>query len=343
MRDRFLDLAYEVSRVTEEKVGVIDRVMRQTGILAINARLEAARAGTAGDAFSVVAQEVGSVAQAIREISSELRAAISANVALLESAGETLRRDMRGARFADLARNAVEIIDRNLYERSCDVRWWATDSAVIDVLCDPTAAARDYASERLATILRSYTVYLDLWVADRDGRVIATGRPNRYPLAIGADVSRSEWFREAMRAPSGAHFHVCDIARNPLLGDAPVATYSTAVRYGGATTGEAIGALGIFFDWAPQAAAIVEGVSLDEDERVGTRVMLLDADFRVIASSDGRGLLDEHYPLAIDDPHRGHYQSDDRLVAYALTPGYETYDGLGWFGCIENRRPAQPA
>ena len=336
MQDRFLDLAYEVSRVTEEKVGVIDQVMRQTGILAINARLEAARAGSAGDAFSVVAQEVGTLAHAIREVSAELRAAIRANVGLLETAGETLRRDMRGARFADLARNAVEIIDRNLYERSCDVRWWATDRAVTDLLRDPRDAAVAFASERLATILRSYTVYLDLWIADRNGTVIATGRPDRYPAAMGADISRADWFESAMDAPSGAHFHVCDIARNAILGNAPVATYSTAVRRDGATDGEPIGALGIFFDWAPQAASIVEGASLDQDERADTRVMLLDADFRVIAASDGRGILTEQYPLRIEDPHRGYYQQGDRLVAYALTPGYETYAGLGWYGCIES-------
>ncbi len=30
-----------------------------------------------------------------------------------------------GERLVDLALNAIEIIDRNLYERSCDVRWWA--------------------------------------------------------------------------------------------------------------------------------------------------------------------------------------------------------------------------
>jgi len=336
MQDRFLDLAYEVSRVTEEKVGVIDQVMRQTGILAINARLEAARAGAAGDAFSIVAQEVGTLAQAIREVSAELRAAIRANVGLLETAGETLRRDMRGARFADLARNAVEIIDRNLYERSCDVRWWATDRAVTDVLRDPTDAAVGFASERLATILRSYTVYLDLWIADRNGVVIATGRPDRYREAMGADISGADWFKCAMAAPSGAHFHVCDVARNATLGNAPVATYSTAVRRDGATDGEPIGALGIFFDWAPQAASIVEGASLDQDERADTRVMLLDAHFRVIAASDGRGILTEQYPLRIEDPNRGYYQHGDRLIAYALTPGYETYAGLGWYGCIES-------
>lgn len=36
--------------------------------------------------------------------------------------------------MTDLALNVVDLIDRNLYERSCDVRWWATDSAVVQAL-----------------------------------------------------------------------------------------------------------------------------------------------------------------------------------------------------------------
>ena len=335
MQDKLLDLALEVSRVTEEKVGVIDQVMRQTGMLAINAQLEAARAGASGNAFAVVAQEMGTVAQAIRSVSAELRQAIAENVALLESAGEKLQFDLRGARLTDLARNAVEIIDRNLYERSCDVRWWATDSAVVSVLSEDGPAARAYASNRLATILRSYTVYLDLWVADADGHVVANGRPERYPHVVGTDVTNSAWFIQAMRTRSGDEFHVEDIARNVMLGGAPVATYATAVRVAGDSQGRPLGALGIFFDWAPQAAAIVDGVHASATEREGTRALLLDQHLRVIAASDGVGLLDTRYPLIRDGGARGHYIAGDKLVAFALTPGYETYRGLGWYGCIE--------
>ena len=42
MADAVLKLAFEVSRVTEEKVALIDDVMRRTSVLALNARLEAA-------------------------------------------------------------------------------------------------------------------------------------------------------------------------------------------------------------------------------------------------------------------------------------------------------------
>lgn len=338
-----MKLAYEVSRITEEKIGLIDGVMRQTGLLALNARLEAARAGTAGTAFSVVAQEMGAVAQEIRRIGKELRTSIATNTTSLESAGARMLFDFRGTRFTDLARSAVEIIDRNLYERSCDVRWWATDSAVVAALEEPNAASTAFASKRLATILRSYTVYLDLWVADRDGRVVATGRPELYPEAVGLDVSGTEWFQHALQTHSGDDFWVCDIDTNDALDNAAVATYSTAVRRRGETHGERLGALGIFFDWAPQAAAVLNGIGLAADERDKSRLMILNADHRVIACSDGKGLLSEVYPLAANREKSGYYRSGDKLIAFAETPGYETYRGLGWLGCIESRSGTSPS
>jgi hypothetical protein len=341
MQDDILKLAYEVSRVTEEKVDLIDSVMRQTHLLSLNARIEAARAGAAGAAFSVVAQEMAGVAADITRISKDLRGAISTNIGKLEEVGAEMLLNMRGARYADLALNAIEIIDRNLYERSCDVRWWATDSAVVDVLQKPDAQSVAYASSRLATILRSYTVYLDLWVADAHGRVVANGRPREYPAAVGLDVSHTDWFRRAMHTANGDDFAVVDVERNHVLGDASVAAYSTAVRMRGETHGPALGALGIFFDWRPQAQAVVEGVGLSAEEKKCSRVLLLDANKRVIASSDGRGLLEEIYPLKTKDRQRGFYANGDRIIGFALTPGYETYRGLGWYGVLEWRAAQQ--
>jgi hypothetical protein len=343
MQDDILNLAYEVSRVTKEKIDLIDTVMRQTNLLAINARIEAARAGSSGAAFSVVAQEMGAVASDISRLSKELRGAISDNIDRLEKAGTVMMQQFRGTRYADLALNAIEIIDRNLYERSCDVRWWATDSAVVDALEKPGAETCSYASSRLETILRSYTVYIDLWIADSSGRVVATGRPNRYPRAQGQDVSKTEWFRKAMGTRTGDDFAVTDIETNPALDHAAVATYATAIRRGGQADGKAIGALGIFFDWAPQAEAVVKGVGLSEDEWQTCRVMLVDANHRIIASSDDVGVLRDQFDLKSEGRDRGFVVEDDRLVAYALTPGYETYQGLGWYGVIESRTASSAA
>lgn len=332
-----LKLAFEVHRVTEEKIGVIDDLTRRTNTLSLNARIEATRAGIQGSAFAVVAQEMSEFAKEVALLSTELRSAIGSNMARIETAGERMMLDFRGARFSDLARNVVEIMDRNLYERSCDVRWWATDSAVVDAVSSQNGSnVLAHARNRLATILRSYTVYLDLWIVDLEGRVVANGRGDRYPDLCGKDVSRAEWFQKALKTHSGDDFAVCNISRNPLLDDAAVATYSTAIRRDGDTAGEPVGVLGIFFDWEPQAQAVISNIALSDEEKTGSRVMLLDADLRVIASSDKRGVLMETFALKPDGQKQGFYMDDKRLVSFALTPGYETYAGLGWYGCIES-------
>src|SRR5712664_1823362 len=65
----------------------------------------------------------------------------------------------------------------------------------------------------------------------------------------------------------------------------------------GQTHGRPIGVLAVFFDWAPQASAVVNGVRLSEQDRKHTRFMLLDSSYRVIASSDERGELSETFAL----------------------------------------------
>jgi len=330
MQDDIIKLTAEVARVTDEKIELIDSITRQTHLLSLNARIEAARAGSSGNAFAVVASEMSGVAKDIGSASQQLRTAIAANIAVM---GEIVGR-FRGVRCQDLALNIIEIIDRNLYERSCDVRWWATDSAVVEAAEDPTEQRCRYASLRLATILRSYTVYLDIWITDAHGRVVATGKPDKYNV-VGRDVSQTPWFRDAMRTASGDDFAVSDIAANGGLGGAAVASYATAIRRGGDSNGSVVGALGIFFDWAPQAKTVVTGVGLSEEEKRQSRVLIVDGTGRVIAASDEVGLLSETYPLDHSAGPRGHYHKNGKLVAYALTPGYETYKGLGWYGVIE--------
>lgn len=340
MPQRVVHLANEVSELATEKLRAIERVANQTQMLALNARIQAAHAGERGAAFSVVSEEVGQVAGHVKALSEGLSDELAPRVGEIDRLGRDLIESVPGQRATDLALYAVELIDRNLFERSCDVRWWATDAAVVDVCADPHGEGRvDYACHRLGVILSSYTVYLDLWVADRNGRVIAHGRPDRYRDVIGTDVSNEPWFQKAMATRTGEDFAVDDITRQPRLDNEPVATYSAAIRTGGETNGEAIGALGIFFEWGPQSQGIVDGLRLSDEERPRTRVMLLDADHKVIASTGGEGLLTERFPLRTDDREGGYYTDGNRIIGFHRTPGYETYEGLGWLGCIVQERP----
>ena len=341
MPERVVGIASDVAALTKEKLGKVADVATATKMLAINAAIEAAHAGSDGAGFAVVAKEVGTVADEVRDLSEQLNEQLAPMVADLMQLGDLLVWQVRGTRLADLALHVIDLIDRNLYERSCDVRWWATDSAVVDACTEPTPEACAYASHRLGVILSSYTVYLDLAIADVNGKVIAHGRPGRYRLGAGTDVSTQGWFVEAMKTRRGSEFAVVDVYQSRTLEGATVAVYSTAVRAGARDDGEIIGALGIFFDWAPQAHAIVTGVDLTDEERARTRVMLVDHDHLVLAASDGQGILTERIDLSqAESPTSGVFRrTDGTMVGYRLTPGYETYRGLGWYGVITQAPP----
>lgn len=330
-----VQLTNEVSKIAGSKITDIRGITSQANILAINAMIESGKAGAAGKTFAVVAAEMKKVSGLVGELSNALENELANKVDALRGVGAQMIEVTRGQRLTDLALNAVELIDRNLYERTCDVRWWATDSAVVDVLSDTTPEAVAYASKRLGVILDAYTVYLDLWIADMSGRVIANGRPDRYPEVQGISVADEDWFKQAKATQSGDDYAVADISANEHLRGATVATYATAIRAGGEANGQAIGVLGIHFDWGPQAEAIVRGVRMSEKEQALTRVMLLDRKFRVIASNDGQGILTEQFPLKSGHEKGGYYrQGDGNMVGFSLTPGYETYEGMGWYGCI---------
>jgi hypothetical protein len=340
-----VELTHEVRRLATSRISDINDINRETTFLALNALIEAARAGNAGKGFAVVANQVKHVSQRISEITSDLNKNLAGSLSTLTQLGDSMIERLHshdGQRCADLALNMIDVIDRNLYERSCDVRWWATDSAVVECLANRDAARANHACERLAVILDSYTVYRDLWVVDAQGVVVANGRHANYPVR-GHNVAGAEWFKAAMKTKLGSDYVASDIEKLTALNQAQVATYSTAIREGGKTNGRVLGALVIFFDWAPQAGAVVKGVRLSEEEWTRTRCMIVDASFRVIAASDEKGILDERFRLQVEGRRSGFYRTaDGTVVSYAATPGYETYRGLGWYGVI-CQRPSQDA
>ncbi|HKR41068.1 MAG TPA: methyl-accepting chemotaxis protein, partial [Paraburkholderia sp.] len=247
-----VDLTHEVKRLATSKISDINDINRETTFLALNALIEAARAGNAGKGFAVVANQVKQVSKRISEITTDLNKDLAGSLSTLTQLGDSMIERLRshdGQRCADLALNMIDVIDRNLYERSCDVRWWATDSAVVECVTNNDMSSEKHASERLSVILDNYTVYRDIWIVDEHGVVIANGRPALYAVR-GQNVAGANWFTDAMKTRSGADYVACDVETLALMRNAQVATYSTAVREGGLANGRALGAIVIFFDWA---------------------------------------------------------------------------------------------
>lgn len=106
-------------REVELCIAAVDQVNRKTGVLAINARIEAARAGLAGLAFSVVSDEVHTLSGSTKQLSDTMRTHVGAVARGLHDSNEALRTvatlDMSENIMAKekLNRLVVALIDRS--------------------------------------------------------------------------------------------------------------------------------------------------------------------------------------------------------------------------------------
>lgn len=323
-------LSMRIERITSAKIHEIKQITLETRLLSLNAAIEAAHVGEVGRGFAVVASRV-------REVSDRVEALANSLQEELHDVGSSMQQALqrsRGQRLADMALNVIETIDRNLYERTCDVRWWATDVAVQSLVDEPTEARVAHTRQRLGVILGAYTVYLDIWAIDPSGRVLCNGRADAYPKAQGHNVSGQAWFREALAGRGLEAYAAGDVQPVAALDNAKCAIYAAAIHADPECLDTPRGVLAVFFDWGKQAAAVVNGIRVSEDEAANVRCMVVDARQRVIAANADD--VPEVLTLP-SDRSDGFYTDEGQLVGFARTPGYETYKGLGWYGVVIDR------
>ena len=334
------NLTHSLSRHLQTTITDINGINLQAGLLAFNAQVEAARAGASGRSFAVVADEMVRLSERTTVTAGHLGVETGGFISEVGGIIEDVGLAMRGTRLSDLALTNIELVDRNLYERSCDVRWWATDSSVVEVLESPDAQTKKHTCERLGLILDSYTVYYDLVVCDLDGIVVASGRQSRF-RSSGTSQQHAGWFDEALNTVDGTEFGFESVHRTPsLAGNKFVLVYSCAIRAGGKPNGEPIGVLGIVFNWEGLAQTIVKNTQVSDSERSETRVCITDDSGLVLAdtsqklTTDKLDLPDQAGLFAMTKGYRvAPYQGKLHLIAHARSPGYETY-ATGWHSLI---------
>lgn len=329
--ERVAELSEILASKVESAIGEIERLNGQTHMIAINARIEASRAGMAGKAFSVVAEQMNDLSTKIGIVSKKMRNESRDSIEELGNLIKTQATEVRGTRLSDLALTNIDLIDRNLYERSCDVRWWATDDRIVSALLKKTKESYDLASRGLGIILNSYTVYYDLVLCDSDGNIVANGRPEQY-RSVGMNVKDAEWFSSAMKTSSGKEFGFQTVSNCPMVDDDLALVFSCTVRGQGDQTGNILGVLGAVFRWQDLAEKIVKGSMISGDEKESTRICIVDGMGLVVADSNDlmlkeriefsgmRDLFEQKKGFVVSE-----YQDEMCCIAHAFSPGYETY------------------
>jgi hypothetical protein len=263
-------------------------------------------------------------------------------IAELQRISRELATNVRGDRLVDLARMNIDLIDRNLFERTADVRWWATDSSLVDALENPTPAGMAFATRRLGVILSAYTVYHDIVLANEHGEIVANGKPGTFQ-SVGGNVAKDPWFTASMATATGDDYGFQTAHRSELVGDRPVLVYSCGVRAGGEARGKLLGVLGVVFDWEDLSGGVISSTPIVEHERPLTDICIADGTGLVLAANTLRPLEDRLEIPGRDVLFRqtrgfvlGEIKGKPTVFAHAQAPGYQGYT-TGWHSLIVQR------
>lgn len=187
-----------------------------------------------------------------------------------------------GHQAQDLARLAADILDRNLYERANDCRWWALSPVLEQVLAQPSGdgAADAQALQRvLAHINSLYTVYARLVVFDTDGQVRGVSREaDDGPPLTGSRVDAT--LTQAVAALGDSQrYAVTPFAASPLSDGVPTWCYLAAVR--GGPQRRVVGGIAIVFHAQRELRAMLDDVM----GGAAGMAAFVDAQGRVLVSS----------------------------------------------------------
>ena len=114
----------------------INGIMNKTKMLSLNSSIEAARAGAQGRGYAVIATE-------IQRFSDQSKAANNESLITIKDLNTQIN-SVIGVRTADVAYDLIDKIDRNLFERNCDVQAWATFDRIVDYAMNPSEEKKTY-------------------------------------------------------------------------------------------------------------------------------------------------------------------------------------------------------
>lgn len=263
---------------------------------------------------------------------------------------ELLREMAIGELFLNLktletfSKQAIDLIDRNLFERSAAIRWWATDTYLWRALQEPSEENQLAASARLRDINSSYSMYRNLVLADRMGRIVTASVPELIPEVKDIRVADHPWFVRAMRSKKSSEYAVQDVGETSLeRGNNRSLIYSGGIRQNGKRSGDCIGVLGSLFDWVTESSKILK-TCLPKDKN-GKRIegcvafytnrdseVIESTDLNVVPLSVVPELPSEHRELSPGESASGVVQLCGKtyIIGSSHSKGYREYAGLGW-------------
>lgn len=332
MPRRIRSLLNRLSEEVELYAAAHEKIARHTNLLALNATIEAARSGQSGRGFSVVAQEVKTLANQARGSAAAFRTGVLDRLAQGARIAEELVDEVEGARLIDLAQSMAQNITRNLHARSIDLRMLATDAEIVAALAEDSSLARDRALARLQMLLQLSPYYVNAFIVNSDGKVILSF--NGHPAFLELDFSDKPNFRRAMTTATADDWIHDNIWQNPWADSRSMVLYLAGIRPPGMTRGAPIGVLYLELDWELLSSHIIKGCQITGGAGLAqSRISIVDRKDGLVASSWG-GRIGELIKFH-GDRQRGLHAEKGTIIAHAQAQPFNGFDGLGLTVVIE--------
>ena len=321
MPRRLRSLLSVLSEDVTQYAGEHEAIANRTNLLALNATIEAARAGEAGRGFSVVAQEVKSLAAQARKSAADFRTDFLGQLAQGRMIAEELVAEVEGARLSELAQSIMQSITRSLYDRSIDIRMLASEPAVI-VSAEQAASDKrveQIALARLTSLLRFSPYFLNAFITDRDGNVVVCAHANARVRSI--NFRGMEQFQKALGAADHQDWFTDAVWENPYSDGRKVLIFVAPIR----SNGRALGVAYLEYDFEGQVAEIIASAGHSDS---GAIASIVDEQSRVMATTGRYAFHDILKPGGNDGL---------TIVARARAATLNGFDGLGLSCVIEQR------
>lgn len=152
-----------------------------------------------------------------------------------------------------VSRLVIDIMDRNLYERANDCRWWALTPDIRRTLADKAAGREE--RQRITTILEGinalYTAYVRLVVFNTEGTIVAASNPHGDDVEAVGKAMDAALVRKTLSLRDTQAYCVSPFETTWLYGGRPTYVYCAAIRHPDDNSRVA-GGIGIVFDAEPE-------------------------------------------------------------------------------------------
>lgn len=301
----------------------IEEQSQNIRILSFNSSIEAARAGNAGRGFHVISQEIRKISESNKSVNDACNSVVNEI--------EKQMYDLIGIRTADVAFDTIDKIDRNLFERYCDVQAWATFGRIIDACSNATEENCKKAYGILSHLVKIYEVYYDIILTDINGKIIMCGVNDSL---IGNSVASQEWFT-AVKKTSAPYYSDMYFSRSM---NNHVMTYASPVFD---ADGMMVGVISTRFNWK-FVLDIIDKAKIAKT----SSIRLVNNDGVVIGSTNRDEILnaDVRASKAFTELSNGTAYGfcfgrvvgkAKTVTGFAKTSGYNSYRGKDWSVIIE--------